>query len=83
MSSTTVNAFAVLACLSSSIAAMQKMLEAMPDMTADELEQVRRYIIHGEGTVPVRKWRERKPGPRLLIGDRHEEPDFQPLPPAA
>jgi len=57
--------------------------EAMPDMTADELEQVRRYIIHGEGTVPVRKWRERKPGPRVLIGDRHEEPNFPPLPPAA
>ena len=31
--------------------------DAMPDMTADELEQARRYIIHGEGLVPVRKWR--------------------------
>jgi hypothetical protein len=57
--------------------------DAMPDMTTDELEQARRYIIHGEGAVPVRKWRERKLDPRVLIGDRHEEADFPPLPPAA
>ena len=31
--------------------------EAIPDMTPDELEQARHYIVHGEGTVPVRKWR--------------------------
>ena len=31
--------------------------EAIPDMTPDELEQARHYIIHGEGSVPVRKWR--------------------------
>jgi len=30
---------------------------AIPDMTPDELEQARHYIIHGEGAVPVRKWR--------------------------
>jgi hypothetical protein len=30
---------------------------AAPDMTAEELQQARRYIIKGEGTVPVRKWR--------------------------
>ena len=57
--------------------------EAMPDMTADELEQARRYIIHGEGAIPVRRWRERKLDPQILVGDRHEELDFPPLPPAA
>ena len=25
---------------------------AAPDMTPDELKQARRYVIHGEGTVP-------------------------------
>ena len=30
---------------------------AIPDMTPDELEQARHYIIQGEGAVPVRKWR--------------------------
>ena len=57
--------------------------EAMPDMTADELEQARRYIIHGEGAIPIRRWRERKLDQQILVGDRHEEPDFPPLPPAA
>ena len=30
---------------------------AVPDMTPYELQQVRRYVIHGEGTVPVSKRR--------------------------
>ena len=30
--------------------------DAIPDMTADELEQARQYIIRGEGVMPVRKW---------------------------
>jgi hypothetical protein len=30
---------------------------AAPDMTAEELQEARRYVIKGEGTVPVRKWR--------------------------
>jgi len=30
--------------------------DAIPDMTADELEQARQYIVRGEGTMPVRKW---------------------------
>jgi hypothetical protein len=34
--------------------------EAVADMTPDELVQARRYIIRGEGTMPVRKWRELK-----------------------
>ena len=25
---------------------------AVPDMTPDELKQARRYVLHGEGTVP-------------------------------
>jgi hypothetical protein len=38
--------------------------EAMPDTTRDELAQIRRYILRGEGTLPVRRWRElrRSPG---------------------
>ena len=28
---------------------------AVPDMTPDELEEAREYIMRGEGTVPVRK----------------------------
>jgi hypothetical protein len=27
----------------------------VPDMRPEELQQTRRYIIHGDGTVPVRK----------------------------
>jgi hypothetical protein len=30
--------------------------DAIPDMTPDELEQARQYIIRGEGVLPVRKW---------------------------
>ena len=30
--------------------------DAVPDMTADELEQARQYIIHGQRAMPVRKW---------------------------
>jgi hypothetical protein len=30
--------------------------DAIPDMSADELEQARQYIIRGEGVMPVRKW---------------------------
>ena len=30
---------------------------AVPDITPYELQQVRRYVIHGEGTVPVSKRR--------------------------
>ena len=29
--------------------------DAVPDMTPDELEQAREYVIRGVGTVPVRK----------------------------
>jgi hypothetical protein len=31
---------------------------AVPEMTADELKQARRYIIEGRGNLPVRQWRE-------------------------
>ena len=30
--------------------------DAIPDMTPDDLEQARLYIIRGEGEMPVRKW---------------------------
>lgn len=35
--------------------------DALDDMTGEELEQVRRYILNGSGIVPVRKWRRPKP----------------------
>jgi hypothetical protein len=31
---------------------------AVPEMTADELKQARRYIIEGRGNLPVRQWRQ-------------------------
>ena len=40
--------------------------DALPDVTADELAQVRRYILRGEGTMPVRKWREPRRSPGSL-----------------
>ena len=30
--------------------------DAIPDMSPDDLEQARQYIIRGEGEIPVRKW---------------------------
>jgi len=35
--------------------------DAVDDITGEELEQVRRYILGGSGIVPVRKWRRPKP----------------------
>ena len=35
--------------------------DAVPDLTADELVQGRRYIIHGEGGMPRRSWRQQSP----------------------
>jgi hypothetical protein len=35
--------------------------DAVDDMTGEELDQLRRYILFGEGVVPVRKWRRPKP----------------------
>ena len=32
---------------------------AVSDLTADELAQARRYIIHGDGGMPVRSWGQR------------------------
>ena len=55
---------------------------AIPDMTADEVKQARRYIIHGAGAVPVRKWRELKLVRPVKIRDRRDEPPPT-LPPAA
>jgi hypothetical protein len=55
---------------------------AIPDMTADELKQARRYILHGQGGMPVRRWRELKLVPPVRITDRHDEPPPT-LPPAA
>jgi hypothetical protein len=55
---------------------------AIPDMTADDLKQARRYILHGQGGMPVRRWRELKLVPPVRIADRHDEPPPT-LPPAA
>ena len=44
---------------------------AVLDMTADELQRVRRYIVSGEGTPPVRLWRTKPPPlkPDFLLFD--------------
>src|SRR5207248_11243095 len=41
---------------------------AVSDMTADELRQARRYIVHGEGSAPVRWWWAKPPVPALFAG---------------
>jgi hypothetical protein len=55
---------------------------AVPEMTAEELNQARRYIIYGEGTAPVRWWWPKPPLPAQklhLIGEM--DPDGEPPPP--
>jgi hypothetical protein len=39
---------------------------AVPDITAQELQQARRYIIDGEGTAPIRWWWAQPPFPALV-----------------
>jgi hypothetical protein len=53
---------------------------AVLDMTADELQRVRRYIVSGEGTPPVRLWRTKPPLPALIAG-KDTEGDPSPNPP--
>lgn len=47
---------------------------ALPDVTGDELSQVRRYILRGEGTMPVRKWRELKISPAEAAASHRAAP---------
>jgi hypothetical protein len=47
---------------------------ALPDVTGDELIQVRRYILRGEGTMPVRKWRELKISPAEAAANHRAAP---------
>src|SRR5262249_57152239 len=54
---------------------------AVPDMTADELQQARRYIASGEGTAPVRL--PTKPPFPVLIARTDTEGDPSPSPHAA
>jgi hypothetical protein len=35
--------------------------DAIDDVTSEELDQLRRYILYGSGLMPVRKWRRAKP----------------------
>jgi hypothetical protein len=35
--------------------------DAVDDMTSEELDQLRRYVLYGHGVMPVRKWRRPKP----------------------
>jgi hypothetical protein len=44
---------------------------AIPDMTPDDLEQARHYIIQGEGVVPVRKWRHYTAGTNRRVLNLH------------
>ena len=48
--------------------------DAVPDMTADELEQIRQYILRGEGAIPIRKWRGARQDSRVSIGGDHPRP---------
>ena len=44
--------------------------DAIPDMTPDDLDQARLYIIRGEGEMPVRKWhmvRKSAPTPSSVV----------------
>jgi hypothetical protein len=44
--------------------------DAIPDMTPDDLEQARLYIIRGAGEMPVRKWhmvRKSAPTPSSVV----------------
>jgi len=54
---------------------------AAPDMTTEELQQARRYIIHGEGTAPVRWWWAKPPVPAqklCVVPDTDDEPPLNP-----
>jgi hypothetical protein len=35
--------------------------DAIDDVTSEELDQLRRYVLYGSGVMPVRKWRRAKP----------------------
>ena len=55
---------------------------AVPEMTAEELNQARQYIIKGEGTAPIRWWWGKPPLPARklhLVGDM--DTDGEPPPP--
>jgi hypothetical protein len=34
--------------------------DAIDDVTSEELDQLRRYVLYGSGVTPVRKWRRAK-----------------------
>ena len=55
---------------------------AVPDMTPEELEQARRYIVEGEGKAPARWWWAKPPVPAPL-GTTDAEDDPPPTPPLA
>jgi hypothetical protein len=44
---------------------------AMPDMTLEERDQARQFILHGEGAVPARKWRHHTPGMNRRLVNLH------------
>src|SRR5207248_11693728 len=35
--------------------------DAIDDITSEELDQLRQYIVFGNGVMPIRKWRRPKP----------------------
>jgi len=51
-------------------------------MTPDELRQARQYIIHGEGTAPVRWWwtKPRFPAQKLWVVAENADKDDGPPP---
>ena len=52
---------------------------ALSDMTFDELQKARCYIIQGEGTAPARSWLGKPPLPALVAGtDIESDPPSDP-----
>lgn len=52
---------------------------AVTDMTPDELQEARRYIVQGEGEAPVRWWWAKPPVPALVTGtDKEGGPPYNP-----
>ena len=41
--------------------------DAIDDITSEELDQLRQYIVFGNGVIPIRKWRRPKPKIEAIV----------------
>jgi hypothetical protein len=41
--------------------------DAIDDITSEELDQLRQYIVFGNGAMPIRKWRRPKPKIEAIV----------------